>query len=215
MIIDHNAATDFSDIIDGTESLVLRRQNNLQSVSIIAARRQSVVTQEAVPSGGAAQQADAVWHFPLPVGELAPKLGDALVDGQGGRWTILEIRELPSLGRWKCETRELSVAYGCVDRVDIERAVWGDIGSGPEIVAWVYAFTALPVKIQPEDMKVVAGSVPTVTNSRFHIILSESILLEPDDRFLAEDGTIYTLESYEQTDRIDALPIAKVLRQDV
>lgn len=215
MTTDFNAVGDFETVVDGTESVVLRRRDQLQSVTIGVARRQSVVAQEAVPSGGAVQQADTVWHVPMPAGESAPKLGDVLVDAIGSRWTILETRELPTLGRWKCDTRELSVAYGCVDRVDIERAIWEDNGSGPEIVGWAYAFTAIPVKIQPEKMLVDAASTPIVGDSQFHIILSESIPLEPDDRFVAEDGSIYTLQSYEQADRIDALPIAKVLRQEV
>ncbi|NOY30808.1 MAG: hypothetical protein GXP28_11760 [Planctomycetes bacterium] len=98
--------------------------------------------------------------------------------------------------------------------MDVERAVWGDLGSGPEIVDWVYAFTALPVKIQPEEIVVDDSLDPPVTKSFFHIHLSESILLEPDDRLVAEDGTVYLLQSYEGAERIDRLPVAKVLRKD-
>ncbi len=47
---------------------------------------------------------------------------------------------------------------------------------------------------------------------RFHIILGEAFPLQPDDRFVAADGAIYRLESIEQADRIDVLPIAKVVR---
>jgi len=213
MTIEISAENDFKDLIDGNESVVLRRRDSLQSVTIDVARRQSVVAQEALPSGGAVRQADTVWHVPLPTGESAPQLGDVLVDAEGRRWTILKTRELPTLSRWKCDTRELSIAYGCDDRVDIERAVWDDLGSGPEIVGWVYVRTALPVKIQPDEMLVDTVAVPWEADSKFDIVLSESIPLEPDDRFVAEDGTIYGLESYEQAERIDALPIARVLRQ--
>jgi len=213
MVPDINAETDFAQLVDGLESIELLRRSKAETVAISAARRQEAISREANPSDGLVQQADVVWHFQMPTGASAPKIGEVLLDGSAGRWTILERQEFSLLGRWRCETRDLSVAYGCQDRVDVERAVWGDLGSGPEIVDWVYAFTALPVKIQPEEI-VVDTSDPPVTKSFFQIILSESILLQPDDRFVAEDGTVYLLQSYEGAERIDRLPVAKVLRKD-
>jgi len=214
MVSDINAEGDFAQLTEGLESVELRRRSGSDKVAISIARRLDSVSIEANPSDGLAQQADAAWHLQMPNGESAPRIGDVVVDGKGGRWTVLQAQELSLLGRWRCETRELSVAYGCLDRVDIERAVWDDLGSGPEIVDWVYAFTALPVKIQPEEIVVDDTSSPSVTKSYFQIILSESILLQPDDRFVAEDGTVYLLQSYEGAERIDRLPVAKVLRQD-
>ncbi len=214
MIPNFNAEEDFAQVAEGLESVELRRRGSSDTVAISEARRQNVVVREASPSNGFAQQADAVWHLQMPSGESSPTIGDVVVDGGGGRWTILETQELSLLGRWKGVTRELSVAHGCMERVDVERAVWGDLGSGPEIVDWVYAFTALPVKIQPDEMVLDESVNPPVTESRFQIILSESISLEPDDRFVTEDGVIYLLQSYERAERIDALPIVKALRKE-
>jgi hypothetical protein len=213
MVPDLNAETDFAQLVDGLESIELLRRNNADTLAISAARRLETISREANPSDGLVQQADAVWHLQMPTGESAPKIGDVFLDSNAGRWTILERQELSLLGRWRCETRDLSVAFGCQDRVDVERAVWDDLGSGPEIVDWVYAFTALPVKIQPDEI-VVDTSDPPVTKSFFQIIFSQSILLQPDDRFVAEDGTVYLLQSYEGAERIDRLPVAKVLRKD-
>jgi len=213
MVSDINAEGDFLLLTEGLESIELHRRGNVGTVAISTARRLAATSIEANPSDGLAQQADAIWHLQMPAGASAPKIGDVAVDGTGGRWTILQTEELSLLGRWRCVTRELSVAYGCLDRVDIERAVWGDLGSGPVIVDWVYAFTALPVKIQSDQIVVNDTITPPVTKSFFQIILSESILLEPDDRFVAEDGTVYLLQSYEGAERIDGLPIAKVLLQ--
>ncbi len=214
MVPDINAGSDFAQLIDGLESVDLRRRHSPETVTINAARRHEAISREANPSDGLVQQADAVWHLQMPVGESAPKIGDVVLDGNEGRWTILERQELSLLGRWRCETRDLSVAYGCQDRVDVERTVWGDLGGGPEIVDWVYAFTALPVKIQPDEIVVDNSLDPPATKSFFQIILSESILLQPDDRFVAEDGTVYLLQSYEGAERIDRLPVAKVLRKE-
>lgn len=213
MTIEINATDDFELLVDGLTNVELHRRESNESVSIAAARRVEATVREAVPSGGHARQADAVWHLRMPAGEGPPQLGDVVIDEDDGRWTILETQDLALLGRWRCATRELSVAYGCLDRVDVLRAVWDDLGSGPEIVDWVYALTALPVRIQPVEMALDETVDPPATESRFQIILSESIELEPDDRFVGEDGAIYLLETYERAERIDALPIAHVLRQ--
>jgi len=213
MPVQLNATGDFAQVTDGLESVTLRRRDTAATVAVSAARRNEVVTGEAEPSGGSAHQSDAVWHLQLPTGEGPPELGDVVIDGAGQRWTTLQVVSLLMAGRFKCVTRELSVAFGCVNRVDIQRAVWGDLGSGPVIVDWDYAYTALPAKIQPESIVVDETVTPTATNSLFQIVLGEQISLEPDDRFVAEDGSIYTLLSLEQAERIDALPIAKVRRE--
>lgn len=210
-----DATTDFAQAVDGLESVSLLRRGSSQAVAISSARRQQETTLESEPSDGAARQADIQWHLQLPVGELSPEVGDAVVDLQGNRWTILQVEALSYLGRWKCAARDLRIVYGCLDRVDIERAVWDDLGSGPEIVGWNYAFSALPVKIQPSKVVVDNSVTPVITTAHFDIILSETIALEPDDRFVDEAGTIYQLVSYEQSERIDVLPIAKVTRIDV
>ena len=196
-------ATDFAQIVDGLEEVTLRRRDSSVTVSVMAARRQQVRSREAEPSQGAVVEANAEWHLMLAE-EATPHVGDVLLDVGDHRWTILEVEELSLLGRWKCTTRELRIAYGCGERVDIERAIW-NTAETPEIVGYAYVVTALPVRIQPVT---VSADEP----AKFRIILSESLALEPHDRFIAGDGTVYTLQSYEQAERIDMLPVAVVLR---
>ena len=108
---------DFADLSDGLESVELRRLQSAERVTVDIARRIGAAMREATPGGGFVRQADAVWHLQMPGDERAPGPGDVVVDGIGGHWTILIANELPLLGRWKCETRDLSVAYGCLNRV--------------------------------------------------------------------------------------------------
>ncbi len=212
MSVELDPSSEFVQWADGLENVTLRRRESGETVAITVALRRDVVAQEAEPSGGAALQFDAVWHLQLPAGESPPELGDIVIDARDYHWTIQQTEELPLLGRWKCAARELRVAFGCVDHVDVQRAVWDDLGSGPEIVGWSYVYTALPVKIQPEETLVSDTSITPTVTLRFHIILGEAFPLQPDDRFVAADGAIYRLESIEQADRIDVLPIAKVVR---
>ncbi len=212
MSVELDPSGEFAQWADGLENVTLRRRDSGETVAITVALRRDVVAQEAELSGGAALQTDEVWHLQLPAGESPPELGDVVIDARDHHWTIQQTEELPLLGRWKCAARELRVAFGCVDHVDVQRAVWDDLGNGPEIVGWSYVYTALPVKIQPEETLVSDTSIAPTSTLRFHIILGEAFPLEPDDRFVAADGAIYRLESIEQADRIDVLPIAKVVR---
>ncbi len=201
-------ATDFAQVADGLEEVTLRRRDSNTIVAVSAARRQHVRTQEAEPSQGTVVEANAEWHLVLAE-DVAPHVGDVVLAGADHRWTILEVEELPLLGRWKCAARELRIAYGCGERVDVERPVWSS-GEAPEIVGYTYVATALPVRIQPVEVSVDDAHGGQAT---LRIILGESLALEPHDRFVAGDGTIYMLQSYRQAERIDALPVAVVVRE--
>lgn len=201
-------ATDFAEIVDGLEEVTLCRRDGVTTVSVAAARRQRVNQREAEPSAGMVVESNAEWHLAFNEG-VAPHVGDVVLDANGGRWTILTAEQLPMLARWKCATRDLRIAYGCGERVDIGRPVWSE-GETPEIVGWTYVATALPVRIQPISIGVDESEKGRAT---FRIILGESVALEPHDRFVAGDGAIYLLESYEQAERIDVLPVAIVVRE--
>ena len=214
MSIAFDASDDFAQIGDALETVVLARRVTHEAVPNVTAQRGELITLESISSGGTVGRSDAVWHVQLLAGVAQPELGDVLIDTQGNRWTVLEVQEFPLLGRWKCRTRELRVAYGCDDRVDVQRAVWDDLGSGLEIVDWDYVYTALPVRIQPETSTASDTSdMPTLT-SRFQIVLGEPFPLEPDDRFVSPEGTVYRIESIQQAERIDVLPVATVIRMD-
>jgi hypothetical protein len=174
------------------------------------ARRVRAENREAETSAGQAIQTDATWYLQLE-GSATPQIGDILVDQQGCRWTILAAEYSVHLARWKCTTRELRLAYGCGERVDIERPVWVNGEGGPEIVGWNYLATAVPVRIQP--LEVSRDTATGEGHARFQIILGESLPLEPQDRLTAGDGTVYRLVNYRQAARIDALPVAEVERE--
>ena len=208
-----DASDDFGVAVDGLEDVTLVRRATSATLQLATAWRGKVRRTEAEPSQGAVEQSDAVWYLQLPAGEIAPELGDAIIDSNNRRWTVLEMSTLVQLGRWRCIARDLAVAHSCMSRVDVERAVWDDLGSGPEIVDWVYVVTAMPVRIQHEEISTDEFADPPISSEVFRIVLSETIKLEPNDRFVTEDGVVYRLLSYRQAERIDALPVAIVRRE--
>ena len=212
MTIQFNASSDLGDVIDGLEAVTLRRRESGAIVSVSTALCRQRTAVEAEPSGGWAQKADADWYLQLPTGEVAPEVGDVVIDATGNHWTVLNIEQQSLLDRWKCMTRELRVSMGCDDLVDVQRAEWDDLGEGLVIVGWDDVYTALPVRIQHDQTELSDTSNAPVATERFTIILGDDFPLTANDRFVASDGAIYRLESIEQADRIDKLPIAKVVR---
>lgn len=203
-----DVADDFSIVVDGTEVATLRRRGSNTTVVVTAAWRKGAADREAEPSGGAVVRADAEWQIVL-ADDALPHVGDVVIDGAGRHWTIMVAEHLPRLQRSRCETRELRIAYGCGERVDIERPVWSE-GEAPEIVGWTYVATALPVRIQPVDFSLDADNN---TQCVFRVIIGEPLELLPHDRLTAGDGTVYSVRSFEQAARIDVLPVALVVRE--
>jgi hypothetical protein len=202
-----DVASDLSVIVDGTEAVTLRRRGSIATIAVSAAWRANAQDREAEPSGGVVVQADAEWQLQL-AGSERPQVGDVVIDGAGRHWTVLVVEHLPRLSRWKCKARELRIAYGCGERVDVERPVWSE-GETPEIVGWTYLTTALPVRIQPVEFSLDAENNPQAV---FRVIVGEPLDLAPHDRLTAGDGTTYSVRSFEQAERIDALPVAVVVR---
>lgn len=207
-------SSDFELLTDELEPVMLRSRVDGTEQFVEKAYRQQVDTQEMQPSGGSAVQADVVWHLQMPPDVAEPQLGDVIVDQQKQRWTILEAHNLRMLGRYRCVARELRLAYGCHQRIDVQRAVWGDEGSGPEIVDWIDVGHALPVSIRLDELILDSSTTPPTKQLVYEFVLSESIDLEPDDRLIDEAGTSYRLQSLQGAARIDTLPVAKAIRED-
>ncbi len=122
---------DFSTIADGLETVTLLRRETPggPGETIVHALRRAMGVAEVigenrrnVESDGRYTAADVSWS--LPAAELAspPRLGDVLQDGAGRRWTILDVRLVALGARWRCFTRELSIAFGLEDLIDILKA---------------------------------------------------------------------------------------------
>lgn len=207
--------SDFDLLSDHLESVTLRRRGSASETRIESAYRQRTTTQQAEPGDAVASQSDATWHLQAVTNEDAPQVGDIIIDQHRNHWTVLEIQHLHLLGRWRCETRELRLAYGCHQRVDVQRAVWGDIGSGPEITDWKDVYAAVPVSIRLVEMRLNSATSPPLKEMIYEIILSESLDLEPNDRLIDDRGNVYRLESHSQAEDIGSLPVARAVLEEL
>jgi len=213
MPLELNIQDDFAAILDGGEPITLKRRDSAATIAVAKAWRFSSRTGEAEPSGGHVAQRDIVWQFPWDDANQPPRLGDAILDAAGECFTILSVEPLGAKTRWRCTTRNLRLVYQLNDRIDVQQAVWEDPGGGPEIVGWTTVRSAVPARIQPSQLAIDNESDPATATATYRILLGEELDLNADSRFVDPQGNVYQLIDLTQAERIDALPVATVLKQ--
>jgi hypothetical protein len=212
MTVQLNIADDFATVIDGAEPITLKRRDSAATIPIEKAWRFSALTREPEPSGGHVAQADVVWQFPWDDASGPPRLGDALIDAAGDCFTILSVESLVSKTRLRCATRNLSIVHQLNDRVDVQKAIWEDTGSGLEIVGWTTIHSAVAARIQPTHMAIDGTTTPPTATATYRIVLGEQLAVDATLRFVDPEGSVYQLIELTQPQRIDALPVATVYK---
>lgn len=209
-MIEFNASTDFGQVVDALEAVTLVRRGCNESVSIPSAWRFLSEVVEVEPTQGAVTVYDTHWHLAWDEVPAAPRVGDVVRDSAGDCWTILKVERPLGKTRWLCHTRELRIANGLRDRVDLQQAVWQDLGSGPEVVSWQTIRPAVAARIQPQQTTIDRDAEPLVSTTTYRVLLEESPSLDHNHRIVATDGTVYKMVGFEQAARIDVLPVAIV-----
>jgi hypothetical protein len=211
-----NPITDLTRIADGTEAVTFLRRGRTPGdggVPIAHALRRAITAGQAaivnrgdvhksVASGGRCIGADLVWH--LPVAELpdAPRLGDMILDGENQSWTILLVKRATLGARWRCETRNVAVAYGLDDTIAVLKST-GVPG------VWRTWLTGIRARIQPADVKIVNDDYMPRTIVRYRIFLGENTVLDHTCRLRGADGTIYTPTASLGAERIGELQVVE------
>jgi hypothetical protein len=139
MALNLDPSGDFPQAADATEAVTLRRRGTSPGspgTVVPHALRRAVTTREAAQSHGRYTASDVTWH--LPTGELpeSPRLGDVIADGEGRRWTVLEV-QLATLGtRWRCTARDLAIVYALDDTVTVLKASYAKGEGGAAEATW-------------------------------------------------------------------------------
>jgi hypothetical protein len=165
MTTNFTPADDFAAITDGLESVTLLRRETPGGPGVVIphALRRTIDTAEVVgenrktiESDGRYSAADTAWS--LPVAELAdaPRLGDVVLDAAGRRWTILDVRLVTLSARWRCRTRELSIAYGLEDDLAVLQAEYSKSEAGAVETVWSVLIDHVRGRIQPLDTQIAA-----------------------------------------------------------
>lgn len=205
MSIQFDPTDDFSSVVDNMEAATVQRPGSSQTSSTSGALRRAVTTREAETSRGEYTLSDVVWH--LPAGDIVepPRPADVIVDGDGTRWTVLDVSRTTADSRWRCVCRNLAVAHGLDQFVDIERAVYTKDTRGARRTDWHLWRSGLAAKIQPVAVRNTDSHQQDVTLGEFRVFLAESVELDHTHRIKGPDGRRYVVKGYKKPDRIDAL----------
>jgi hypothetical protein len=208
---------DFALITDGTEPVTLLRRGSGSGggTAIAHALRRAISIGEAPivnrgdvhknpATDGQCTATELAWH--LPVAELPepPRLGDVILDGQAQRWTIMAVKRTTLGARWRCETRNVTVAFGLDDTITVLKA--GDPG-GP---AWRTWKTGVRARIQLSDSKIATDADTPYTTRHYRIFVEEDLDLDHTCSIRGPDGALYTITGTVGGDRIGELQVIEV-----
>ena len=190
---------DFARVTDGLMAVTVLRPGSPAAVAVAHALRHPI---RPLPTGGSFPPdaaADAVWH--LPVAELPdpPRPGDVILDPGNRRWTVLRVRPAGLDGRWRCAARDLVLAYGLVQYVDVEKATYSKSAAGADVASWQVWRTGLPARIQPAEVEMKEEGLNRVAAARFTILLADDVPLEHGHRIKGPDAALYTILGYRKT----------------
>lgn len=213
MPTDWTATGDFSAVVDALEPVTLRRRGSSEEIAIAKAWRYAARTAESEPAGGYVTASDTEWQLEWDAETPLPQVGDRIVDAMGECWTLLAVEQKQGGTRVHLHSRSLRIAHGLDGLVAIEEAVWEDLGAGPEITGWTTWLPTVHARIQPAVTTVDEATDPISSVATYRITLDTDALLDHNHRIVSGDGTVYRLLTFENAERIDALPVATVRRE--
>ena len=215
---------DFLTVADGLEPITLLRRGNASAAAgvsvphalrrILSVSEASIITggdvNKKVPGGGHHTAADIVWH--LPIAELTeePRLGDAIIDGDGERWTILNVKRLTFGSRWRCEARNVAIAFGLDDTISVLKASYTKSPYGAAVPLWRLWKSGIRARIQPWDVQSDATTETHGSKVRYRIFIEEALDLDHTCCIRGPDGTVYTVIKTSGAERIGELQTIEV-----
>lgn len=195
---------DFSAVIDGQEAVTVVRPGSSVVSAGVHALRQGAPR----PEGWQQQRhaaGDAVWH--LPAAELVepPRPGDVIVDAQGVHWTILDATPALRRGRWRCLTRNLVLAYGLDQFIDLLRGEPFKGAGGAEELVWHVWKTGLRAKIMPDQADLHTKHSGQMATAHFKLLCTDHVPVDPTVRIRGPDGALYAITRSEKANTVDTL----------
>ena len=216
MTVNFDPDADFAGVVDGLQSVTLRRRGSSTETVVTHALRRAVNTREASvrnlyntwkepASDGRHTASDVTWHLASEQLSDAPRLGDLIIDGNGQRWTILDVQLATLQTRWQCIARNLAVVYGLDDTVTILEATYAKGDGGAAEPTWQPWKTGIRARVQPAEVEVGTEHQARRTTRRVQIFVEEDVALDHTHRIQGPDGTVYKIHGSTGTQRIDQI----------
>ncbi len=211
---------DFAAVVDGLEPITLRMPG-VASVSVPMAHRGQVDAAEVEASNGQLRQSDTVWQWESdPATPLVkPPLGSTILDRHLSVWTILAIRLQVMSHKWEAVCRDLAVAAGLNNAITLLQATYTRDSNGEAIATWTAVSEGLRARVQPTDAtaEVQLGADQVKREVRITVeepIDSDLIAGGVHLRVVDASDRHYIVTGYEQSERIDTLPVLLAVAAD-
>jgi len=210
MSVQFNPSDDFASIADGLGPVTLTRPGGSLTVEIEHALCRALRRAEADESGGRYTTTDVVWHLSAAELPEPPRVGDVLVDAQHERWTLLSVRRVTLGGRWQCVGRNLAVAMGLDDYINLEKATVSKTDAGAEQRAWQPWRSGLRARIQRDTTKLQTDTEQQVLVERYRVYLLDDVEVDATCRVRTGDGTTYRILGSRRAERLGELMYLEV-----
>jgi head-tail adaptor len=199
--------------------------------SVATAKRRPLSIKERLASGGAYLGLDRVWLIPAAL--LAPTPtpglpsllmpGDFLTDSEGVIWTVLEASFQTLKSVWRLICRDLVLAWGLRDSVDLQRATVTTDAAGAPVRAWpdnnasgITAGGSVPYGQVPARVQLLTQQEAVARGIRglqaaYSVIVGQAVVVTAEDRVKVlsgpHQGLYLKIEGLRNPERIDELPI--------
>jgi hypothetical protein len=212
MPLQFDPSDDLAGVADGLSPVTVTRPGSSAATEVAHALRCAITAREAERAEGQYTASDVAWHLPATELPAAPRLGDVIVDAEGQRWTVLSVQRTTMERRWRCVCRNLAVACGLDQYVDVLKASYTKDSSGAEHPTWRTWRTGLRARIQPVEVLVKDEHDRQVTAAAFRVFVAEEVSVDHTCRIRGPDGTVYQVTGCRKAGRIDALVEIDVMR---
>lgn len=120
---------------------------------------------------------------------------------------MLEFK-LATLGaRWECVTRNVSIAEGLGEKIDIQQATWTKGSAGAATATWNTQLSQIPARIQSVEVDVQSEHQQRLAHATHQIFLAEQITIDENHRVIGPDQSVYHVVRFEKAQRIDELSV--------
>lgn len=195
----------------GTDRLrpVTLVQRGKADIVVPYAFRKEVSYKEAVPTGGYVQQGDIAFRLPFAYVEEQPALGSLITDDRGDTYTVLTVTGFYKVAAWRCTARNLAVLTGLNKWVRFEEATYSKNENGEALPTWTTLYSNIRAKVQSESSETQVRHEATWARNVYKITIDRSLDIDAaaNYRIIDREGNEFLLERYEQSDRIDVLPV--------
>jgi hypothetical protein len=226
MTADFDPSADFSQIADHTEVVTLLRRGATPGdggMLINHALRRAVHLGELAASNrnevrryvntdGQCIAADVKWHLPAAELDAPPCIGDVVLDGEGRRWTILEIQLVMLRTRWRCFSRDLRIAYALDDTINILQAEYAKSEGGAAEPTWQIWRTGVRARIQPVEVAIGVEHSAQRAAASYRVYLEEDLPLDHTHRIQNAEGTVFQITAVTGGERVGELQTIEVVK---